>query len=77
MNLVLSTSVLFDSMWPGSSVYPGILIQQEYQSQLPYPTPQNLLNPGMELISLMSSALAGGFFTTSLSWEVPHLSGVQ
>ena len=27
-------------------------------------------NPGMEPVSLMSSALAGGFFTSSATWEV-------
>ena len=29
------------------------------------------LNPGIELESLTSSALAGGFFTTSATWESP------
>ena len=27
--------------------------------------------PEIELTSLMSSALAGGFFTTSATWEAP------
>ena len=31
--------------------------------------PGNLPNPGIEPTSLMSSALTGGFFTTSATWE--------
>ncbi|MGT9536967.1 hypothetical protein ACVWBC_15400, partial [Enterococcus faecalis] len=40
---------------------------------LPFPPPGNLPNPGIEPVSLMSPALAGGFFTTSTTWEA-HLS---
>ena len=29
----------------------------------------DLIDPGIEPISLMSRALAGGFFTTSTTWE--------
>ena len=32
--------------------------------------PGDLPDPGMESASLMSSALAGEFFTTSTTWEV-------
>jgi len=38
--------------------------RQEYWSGLPFPTPGDLPNPGIELASLASPALAGGFFTT-------------
>ena len=38
--------------------------KQEYQSGLPYPPPGDLPDPGIEPVSLMSPALAGGFFTT-------------
>ena len=38
--------------------------RQEYWSGLPYPTPGNLPNPGIQPRSLASPALAGGFFTT-------------
>ena len=31
--------------------------------------PRALPDPGMELVSLRSLALAGGFFTTSATWE--------
>ena len=37
---------------------------QEYWSRLPLPPPENLPQPGIELESLASPALAGGFFTT-------------
>ena len=43
--------------------------KQEYWSQLPCPSPGDLPDPGTELSSLTSSALAGGFFTTSTTWE--------
>ena len=41
--------------------------RQEYV--LPCPPSENLPNPGIELASLMSPALAGWFFTTSATWE--------
>ena len=43
--------------------------RQEYWSGLPYAPPEDLLDPGIELISLMFPMLAGGFFTTSTTWE--------
>ena len=33
------------------------------------PPPGDLPSPEMEPVSLMSPALAGGFFTTSTTWE--------
>ena len=38
--------------------------RQEYWSGLPFPSPGDLPDPGIEPASLMSPALAGGFFTT-------------
>ena len=38
--------------------------RQEHWSVLPFPTPGDLPNPRIELTSLASLALAGGFFTT-------------
>ena len=38
---------------------------------MPCPPPGDLLNPGIKLLSLMSPMLAGGFFTTSATWEAP------
>ena len=43
--------------------------RQEYWSGLPCPPPEDLPNPGIEPTSLMSPALAGGYFTTSATWK--------
>ena len=47
--------------------------RQEYWSGLPFPSPGDLPNPGIELVFLVSPALAGGFFTTSTTLEGPLL----
>ena len=46
--------------------------RQEYWNGLPCPPPGNLPDPGIKLPSLMSPALAGGFFTTSATWEAHY-----
>ena len=46
-----------------SKIFP----RQEHWSGLPFPSPEDLPNPGIEP---MSSALAVKFFTTSATWEV-------
>ena len=46
---------------PRSSVH-GIF-RQEYWSELPFPSPGDLPNPGIKLASLAFPTLAGGFFT--------------
>ena len=43
--------------------------RQEYWSGLSFPPPGNLPDSGIEPTSLMSPALAGGFFITSATWE--------
>ena len=48
--------------------------KQEYWSGLPFPTPEDLPDPRIELKSLVSPALAGRFFTTAATWEV-HSKG--
>ena len=45
--------------------------RQEYWSRLPFPSPGDLPDAGIEHMSLMSPALAGGFFTTSTTWKAP------
>ena len=45
--------------------------RQEYWSGLPNPPPGSLPYPGIEVMSLMSPALSGRFFTSSTSWEAP------
>ena len=37
---------------------------QEYWTGLPFPSPEDIPDPGIELASLASPPLAGGFFTT-------------
>ena len=46
--------------------------RQEYWSGLPCSPPGDLPDPEIELVSLMSHALAGRFFTTSTTWEAIH-----
>ena len=43
--------------------------RQGYRSGLPFPTPGDLPDPGIEPASLTYSALAGEFFTPRVSWE--------
>ena len=43
--------------------------RQECWSGLPWLPPGNLPDPGIEPSSLMSLALAGGYFTTSTTWD--------
>ena len=48
--------------------------RQEYWSGLPFPTPGDLPNPGIEPASPVSPALAGGFFTTEPCGKPQHPS---
>ena len=43
--------------------------RQEYWSGLPFPPPGDFPDPEIELMSLVSPTLAGGFFTTGATWE--------
>ena len=43
--------------------------KQDYWSELPCPSPGYLPDSGIEPTSLLSPALAGRFFTTSITWE--------
>ena len=43
--------------------------RQAYWSGLPRPPPGDLPDSGIEPTSLVSSVLAGGFFTTGATWE--------
>ena len=55
-----------DHSLPGSSLgFP----RQEFWSGLPCPPPGDLPDPGIEPVSLTSPALAGVFFTSSVTWE--------
>ena len=71
----LSNVWLFEAPWtvahqaPLSMGFP----RQEYWSGLPFPTPGDLSDPGIQPVSLRSSELAGGFFTTSATWEAIYV----
>ena len=56
---------------PGFSVH-GILQARNWNG-LPSPTPGDIPKPGIELTTLMSPSLAGGFFTSNATWEAPCL----
>ena len=68
---------LFASLWNVAHQAPLSMrfSRQEYWSGLSCPLPGDLPYLGMEPTSLMSPALAGGFFTTSATWEAPKESG--
>ena len=59
---------LFNILWSVARQAPLSMgfSRQEYWSGLPCPPPGDLPHPGMEPTS---PALAGGFFTTSATWE--------
>ena len=70
--LLQSFSTLFNPMdhsLPGSSVHG--LLQARILEWVVVPSSGDLPNPGINLVSLMSLALASGFFTTSATWETP------
>ena len=46
--------------------------QARMLEQAAFPTPGDLPDPGIKPASLASPALAGGFFTTSTTWEAVH-----
>ena len=67
-------SVVFNSLQPSGPVARQAPLsmgfpRQEYWSGLPCPPPGDLPDPGIKPASLVSPALAGGFFTTSAPWE--------
>jgi len=47
--------------------------RQEYWSGLPCSPPRDLPNLEIEPIPLMSPEFAGGFFTTSATWEAQNV----
>ena len=52
--------------------------RQKYWSGLPCSPPGDLPDPGIEPLSLLSPALAGGFLTASTLWEalLAQLGGI-
>ena len=72
---VCGRSVKSDSVTPWTVAHQAPLFmgfpRQEYQSGLPFPPPGDLPNPGIEPVSLVSPAFAGGFFTSVLPGKLP------
>ena len=66
--LVMSDSETLWTVAPQALLSLGFF-RQEYWNGLPCPPPGDLPIPGIEPASLTSPALAGGFFTTSATWE--------
>ena len=60
-----SCPTLLRTLWTRAHQAPLFveLSRQEYWNGLPFPTPEDLPDPGMESASLVSPALAGRFFT--------------
>ena len=62
---------LFETLWTVTCQAPLSVrfSREEYWSGLPFPSPGDLFDPGIKLTSFTSPALAGGFFTTSATWQ--------
>ena len=71
---MLSYVWLFETQWtitcqaPLSMEFP----RQECWSGLPFPSPGDLPNPGMEPTFLVAPVLVSGFLTTCATWEAPN-----
>ena len=64
------TAVTSDSPWRyGLASLFIVFSKQDYWSGLPCPPPRDLSDPGIKLVSFVTPALAGRFFTTSDTWE--------
>ena len=63
---------LFATLWTTTCQAPLSLgfSRQEYWSGEPFPSPEDLPDPGIKTMSLSSPALAGGFLTTSATWAM-------
>ena len=66
---------LFATLWTVARQTPLFMgfSKQEYWSGLPCPPLGDLPDLEIELASLMPPALAGGFFTTSATWEGSYI----
>ena len=72
--------VLFVTLWTIAHQAPLSMgfSRLEYWSGLPFPSPRDLpFNSGIKPMSLMSPALAGGFFTTRAIWEGSNAGDVR
>ena len=68
-------SVMSDSLWLHGVAHKALLLigfpSQEYWSGLPFPTPGDIPDPGIEPMSPVSPSLAGRFFNHWTTWEAP------
>ena len=73
-------SLLSDSAIPWTVVRQAPLSmgcsRQEHWSGLPFPPPGDPPNPGIKPTTLKSPALAGGYFTTGVTWET-HIHNLK
>ena len=67
---LLSHVLLFAATWTVAHQAP--LSMEEYWSGVPFPTPEDLPSPRIELVSRTSPVFSGGFFTIVATWEA-HL----
>ena len=75
----LSCVWLFVTPWTVASQPPLSMEfpRQEYWSRLPFPPPGDLPDPGTELVSLVSPALARRFSTPEPPWVPRHVASGQ
>ena len=68
---MLSHVRLFATPWTAAHQAPLSMgfPRQEYWSGLPFPSPEDLPDPGIEPTSPAPPTLAGRFFTISTTWE--------
>ena len=68
---VLSHVLLFVTPWTAAHQAPlsTEFTKQEYWTGLPFTASGDLPDPGIEPVSPVSPASAGGFFTTEPTWE--------
>ena len=71
---VLSRVWLFVTLWNVACQAPLSMefSKQEYWSKMSCPTPGNIPDPGIKLTSLVSTVVAGGFFTTSATYMIDN-----
>ena len=68
-SLQLCPTLQVHGLQPNRLLCPQGFYRQEYQNGLPCPPPEDLSDPGIEPLSLMSPALVGGLLTSSTTWE--------
>ena len=72
---MLSCVKFFVTLWTIACQVPLSMefFRQEYWSELLFPSPGDLHNPGTETASFVCLALAGKLFTTRTTWEAQHV----